>query len=464
MNQATLETISPVDQSIYATRPLATQDEITEAVNTAKQAQQLWRDVPLAKRREICEKAIEYFEQNRDVIAKEISWQMGRPIAFSGGEIGGVAERARHMINIAPSALKDVVPEEKSGFTRFIRREPLGVVLTVAPWNYPFLTTVNSVFPAILAGNAVLLKPSAQTPLSGEHFVKAFAQAGLPDGVLQCLFLSHQATSDLVASGDTDFVCFTGSVGAGKHIEKAAAGTFIGLGLELGGKDPAYVRADADLDYTVEQLVDGAFFNSGQSCCGIERIYVDESLFDEFVARFVELTKQYRLGDPLDENTNLGPVVKTNAADWVRKQITDAVAQGAKAWINEDDFSQSAKATPYLAPQVLTNVNHKMSVMTEESFGPVIGIMAVNSDQQALELMNDSDLGLTASIWSHDEQAALDLADKLETGTVFMNRCDYLDPALPWTGVKNTGRGETLSNLGFDQLTRAKSYHLKSIK
>lgn len=464
MNQALLETISPVDQSIYTTRPLADESEIKRAVNNAKQAQQHWRHVPLAKRIEICDKAVQYFENNCDIIAQEISWQMGRPIAFSAGEISGVAERARHMISIAPSALKDVVPEQKTGFTRFIRRNPLGLVLTVAPWNYPFLTTVNSVFPAILAGNAVLLKPSAQTPISGEHFVKAFEQAGLPDGVLQCLFLSHQSTSDLVASGVADFVCFTGSVGAGKHIEKAAAGTFIGLGLELGGKDPAYVRQDADLSYTVAQLVDGAFFNSGQSCCGIERIYVAESLFEEFVNQFVKLTKKYNLGNPLDPNTTLGPMVKTAAADWVRKQINDAITQGAKAWINEDEFAQSTKATPYLAPQVLTNVDHSMSIMTQESFGPVIGIMAVKDDEQAIELMNDSDLGLTASIWTNDEQTALNLADKLETGTVFMNRCDYLDPALPWTGVKNTGRGETLSNLGFDQLTRAKSYHFKSIK
>lgn len=464
MTQQLLETISPVDQSVYTTRPLADDATVKHAVTLAKRAQQQWRETPLTQRQAICEKAVQYFEQHQAQIAEEISWQMGRPIAFSAGEIAGVAERARHMITIAPSALADVSPPQKTGFTRFIRRDPLGVVLTVAPWNYPLLTTVNSVFPALLAGNSVLLKPSAQTPLSGEHFIKAFSQAGLPDGVLQCLFLSHQATSDLVASGDVDFVCFTGSVGAGKHIEKAAAGTFIGLGLELGGKDPAYVRHDADIAYTVEQLVDGAFFNSGQSCCGIERIYVDKSLFNEFVEAFVDLTKNYRLGDPLDPETNLGPVVKIAAADWVRKQISEAQASGAKAWINESDFPLSAKSTPYLAPQVLTNVDHSMSVMTQESFGPVVGIMAVEDDRQALQLMNDSDLGLTASIWTENEDAALALADKLETGTVFMNRCDYLDPALPWTGVKNTGRGETLSNLGFDQLTRAKSYHLKTVK
>jgi len=461
MSNAKLTTISPVDNSVYVTRDLAQAEQIQNAIEVARTAQKQWRKTSLAQRAEICEKAVQYFETNKQQIAQEISWQMGRPIAFGAGEIGGLAERARHMIDIAPTALKDVVPKKQDGFNRFIRRDPLGVVLTVAPWNFPLLTTVNSVFPAIMAGNAVLLKPSAQTPLTGEHFAKAFAQAGLPDGVLQCLFLSHQSTTDLVASGDVDFVCFTGSVGAGKHIENAAAGTFIGLGLELGGKDPAYVRSDADLAYTVEQLVDGAFFNSGQSCCGIERIYVDESLFEQFVTQYVAQVKQYRLGDPLDLSTSLGPVVKAGAADWVRKQIEDAVSKGAKAWIDQTEFDNAKADGPYLAPQVLTNVDHSMSLMTEESFGPVVGIMSVKDDAQAIELMNDSDLGLTISIWTKDHQAVLSMGDQLETGTVFMNRCDYLDPALPWTGVKNTGRGETLSSLGYDQLTRAKSYHLK---
>lgn len=460
-SNAKLTTISPVDNSVYVTRDLAQADEIQNALEAARTAQKLWRKTSLAQRAQVCEKAVQYFENNQQKIAEEISWQMGRPIAFGTGEIVGLAQRARHMIDIAPAALKDVVPEKQDGFDRFIRRDPLGVILTVAPWNYPLLTTVNSVFPAIMAGNAVLLKPSAQTPLTGEHFAKAFAEAGLPTGVLQCLFLSHQSTSDLVASGDVDFVCFTGSVGAGKHIENAAAGTFIGLGLELGGKDPAYVRADANLSYTVEQLVDGAFFNSGQSCCGIERIYVAESLFDQFVTKYVSQVKQYRLGDPLDPSTNLGPVVKSGAADWVRKQIDDAVNKGAKTWIEPSLFDNAQADGPYLAPQVLTNVDHSMSLMTEESFGPVVGIMSVKDDAQALALMNDSDLGLTASIWTKDHQAALDMGEQLETGTVFMNRCDFLDPALPWTGVKNTGRGETLSSLGYDQLTRAKSYHLK---
>jgi acyl-CoA reductase-like NAD-dependent aldehyde dehydrogenase len=461
MSSALLQTISPADGSVYVERPLAATNDIREALSRAREAQREWQTWSLEQRATVCEKAVQYFEAHRQQIAEEISWQMGRPIAYSQGEIGGLAERARHMISIATDALTDIVPEPKAGFKRLIRRQPLGVVFTVAPWNYPLLTTVNSVIPALMAGNSVILKPSAQTPLTGEHFVKAFTQAGLPTGVLQHLLLSHGDTSAIVRDREVDFVCFTGSVAAGQRIEQAAAGQFLGLGLELGGKDPAYVRADADLAYSVENLVDGAFFNSGQSCCGIERIYVHDSLYDEFVERFTALTNQYQLGHPLEAATSLGPVVRTPAADWVRGQIDAAVAAGAKTCIDTTRFSKDTGTDAYLAPQVLVDVDHSMSVMREESFGPVVGIMKVSNDEQALALINDSDLGLTASVWTADLVAAEQLGNQIETGTVFANRCDYLDPALAWTGVKNTGRGITLSSLGYAQLTRAKSFHFK---
>ncbi|PCI07063.1 aldehyde dehydrogenase [bacterium] len=467
MNQrqktATVHTISPIDGSVYAERPLASESDIEQSIVLSRSAQRQWQLTSIDDRAAICELAVQYFESRRDQIAEEITWQMGRPIAYSGLEINGLAERARYMISIAQQALADEVPTEKEGFKRFIRRDPVGIVLTVAPWNYPLLTTVNSVIPALMAGNSVLLKPSAQTPLCGEHFISAFKAAGLPDGVLQCLHLSHENTAKIINQAAVDFVCFTGSVAAGQKIEQAAAGTFLGLGLELGGKDPAYVRSDADLDYSVAELVDGAFFNSGQSCCGIERIYVDESLYSKFVESYVAQVKNYQLASPLLADTTLGPMVRTAAADWVRKQISEAAAQGATACIDSALFANNKIDTPYLAPQVLINVDHSMSVMRDESFGPVVGIMSVKNDEQALQLMNDSDLGLTASIWTRDLDCAEALGDQLQTGTVFMNRCDYLDPALAWTGVKNTGRGATLSKLGYDQLTRAKSFHLKTI-
>lgn len=459
----TIKTISPVDGSVYTERPLATPGEIEAALNSARKAQAEWKHVPIAERRAVCEQFVEAMIARVDEIALEISWQMGRPITHAPIEIlRGFQERVRHMSAIAEGALADIELEPKAGFTRFIRREPLGTVFTIAPWNYPYLTAVNSVLPAILAGNAVILKHSAQTPLCAERFFEAFQVAGLPSGVFQYLHLSHEDTARLVGSPYIDFVAFTGSVEGGLAIQRAASQRFIGMALELGGKDPAYVRADAHLEHAVENLVDGAFFNAGQSCCAIERIYVHADIYQPFVEAFVELASAYRLGNPLDPETTLGPMVRTSAADFVRNQIAEAIQQGARALIDETRFPASRPGTPYLAPQVLVEVDHSMRVMMEESFGPVIGIMKVRSDEEAIRLMNDSPYGLTAAIWTSDVEAALRIGDRIETGTWFMNRCDYLDPALAWTGVKDSGRGCSLSRLGFGQLTRPKSFHLRT--
>jgi acyl-CoA reductase-like NAD-dependent aldehyde dehydrogenase len=459
----TMRCISPVDGSVHAERESATPGQIEGTLASARAAQLVWRTRSLAERAELCGKAVDAMLSMRDEIVPELAWQMGRPVRYGAGELRGFEERARHMISIAESSLTDTHPGNDGTIVRYIRRSPLGVVLTIAPWNFPYLTTVNSVIPALMAGNTVILKHAESTLLIAERFQRAFDMADFPAGVFQHLVLDHQQTAEIIGGGRVDMVCFTGSVPGGQAMEAAAAGQFIGLGLELGGKDPAYVRADCDLEFAVENLVDGAFFNSGQSCCGIERIYVDESVFDQFVAGFVALTRQYVLGNPLDRDTTLGPLIKPAAADFVRQQIRDAVAAGAIAHIDPSDFALDAPGSAYLAPQVLTNVDHTMSVMTEESFGPVVGIMKVSSDAEAIHLMNDSEFGLTASIWTQDLAAAAEIGDAIDTGTVFMNRCDYLDPSLAWTGVKNTGRGCTLSSFGYDALTRPKSFHLRTV-
>lgn len=457
-----LKTVSPVDGSVYVERPYAAPEDIAQALTRAVRAGEVWRDVPVAERAEVCARAVDAVVAARDDIAGEITWQMGRPIRYSPAEVGGFEKRARHMIAIAPEALADIGIGDREGFTRFIRRQPLGVVFTVAPWNYPYLTSVNSVIPALMAGNAVILKHSAQTPLAAERYAEAFDSADLPTGVFQFLHLDHPSTAKVIRAPEVDFVAFTGSVGGGEMVEAAAHGRFIGVGLELGGKDPAYVRADADLDFAVENLVDGVFFNCGQSCCGIERLYVHERVYDSFVGGFADLVGQYKLGDPTDPETTLGPMVRAEAADFVRAQTSDAISAGAKALIDPSGFDADGEGTPYLAPQVLTGVDHSMSVMTEESFGPVVGIMKVGSDDEAVDLMNDSRFGLTASIWTADETAAVAIGDRVDTGTWYQNRCDFLDPALAWTGVKLSGRGCTLSALGYEALTRPKSFHLRT--
>jgi acyl-CoA reductase-like NAD-dependent aldehyde dehydrogenase len=453
--------ISPVDASVYAMRPYASQAEIEAALSGAKAAQAEWAGVAIAGRAQLCSAAVDAMLAMAEEIVPELAWQMGRPVRFGGGELGGFEERARHMIAIAEDALAPVEPEPKEGFRRYIKREPLGVVLVVAPWNFPYLTAVNSVIPALMAGNAVILKHAAQTLLVGERFAAAMAAAGLPEGLFANLVLNHGQTAAIIGSGRADQVNFTGSVAGGQAMEQAAAGTFAGLGLELGGKDPAYVRADADLGHAVENLVDGAFFNSGQSCCGIERIYVHGDRFDAFVEGFAALTRQYVLGSPLDAETTLGPMIRASAAKFVRGQIDDAVRQGARPLIDAAGFDRDEPNTPYMAPQVLIDVNHQMAVMREESFGPVVGIMKVADDAEAITLMNDSPFGLTASVWTTDLDAAERIGGAVDTGTVFMNRCDYLDPALAWTGVKETGRGATLSRVGYETLTRPKSFHLR---
>jgi acyl-CoA reductase-like NAD-dependent aldehyde dehydrogenase len=457
------QTISPVDGSVYVERDLATPQQIEATLEKASRAWQEWRMLSLRERADYCTRMVEYMISKTDDIATELSWQMGRPIAYTPFEIKrGFAERSSTMISVAEKALEDIAVEPKEGFTRFIRRESLGVVFTIAPWNYPYLTSVNSIIPALMAGNTVILKHATQTPLCAERYFEAAKAAGLPEGVFQYLHLTHDDVANIITDERIAFVAFTGSVPGGHAVQQAASSRFIATGLELGGKDPAYVRADANIRHAIENLVDGSFFNSGQSCCGIERIYVHRDVYKAFLEGFVELTKQYKLGNPLDNKTTLGPMVRTSAADFVRGQIAEAIDQGAKPLIDSLLFPEDKEGTPYLAPQVLVNVDHGMRVMSEETFGPVVGIMQVTSDEEAIYLMNDSQYGLTASVWTTDEGAALQIGDQIHAGTVYMNRCDYLDPALAWSGVKDTGRGCTLSVLGYEALTRPKSFHLKT--
>lgn len=458
----TLKTYSPIDNSLYVERPYASQHEIEDALIKAQSAQKLWRLSSVAEREEYCLAAINALVAEKEVIAEELCWQMGRPIRYAQGEVNGMEDRARYMIAAATSALAPSELPEKAGFIRYIKREPLGTVLIIAPWNYPFLTAVNAIIPAIMAGNVVILKHSAQTPLVAERFDRAFKQARLPPGVFQYLHLTHESTEQLIQSPLIDSIAFTGSVAGGEMVERAVAGRFINVGLELGGKDPAYIRADADLDHAVETAIDGAFFNSGQSCCGIERIYVHHEMYDEFVSKAVNLVKQYKLGRSDDPETTLGPLVRASAADFVREQIKEAVEQGAVTHINNADFKLDKPGTPYLAPQIVTQVNHHMRLMTEETFGPVVGIMSVTGDEEAIKLMNDSAFGLTAAVFTRDINKGISIGEQLQTGTFFINRCDYLDPALAWTGVRNSGRGCTLSSLGYEHLTRPKSFHIKT--
>ena len=452
-----IKVISPIDNSIVCERHLASDDEVSRALTRAQKAKKQWKQTDVQDRATICMQFLEAIENEKQAIANELTWQMGRPVTQAISEVNGLIERARYMIKIAQKTLEDIEISDDAKVTKTIKREPLGLVFIIAPWNYPYLTAINSIIPALMAGNVVLLKHSAKTPLCAERFADAFKKTNIPEGVFQYSHLSHEQVNNIIQSRQVDFIAFTGSYKGGQAVSQAAAETFLGFGLELGGKDPAYVREDADLGYAINHIADGAFYNAGQSCCAIERVYVHSRVYDDFIEGLISKVQQFKLGNPLEDETTLGPMVSSAAARYVMQQVEQATSHGASALLE-----QQHKAA-YLSPQVLVNVDHDMDIMREETFGPALGVMKVNSDEEAISLMNDSDYGLTASVWTQDVDVAKKIAHQIETGTFFMNQCDTLDPALAWTGVKNSGRGCSLSALGYEQLTRPKSFYLKRV-
>jgi acyl-CoA reductase-like NAD-dependent aldehyde dehydrogenase len=457
-----IQCISPVDGRVYAERPALSPEAADATVARARAAQSGWAARPLEERRRLVLAGVAALGDKKQAIVEELAWQMGRPTRF-GGEFGGGNERATYMAGIADQALEPMVAEDSDRFVRRIERAPVGVVFVIAPWNYPYLTALNTIVPALIAGNAVILKHASQTLIVGERLAEGMHAGGVPPDVFQNIVLDHAGTERLIAARSFGFVNFTGSVAGGAAIERAGAGTFTPMGLELGGKDPGYVMADADLDWAVDVLMDGAMYNAGQCCCGIERVYVHESLFDDFVGKAVAWVNGLKLGNPFDADTTLGPMANLRFARTVREHVQEAIARGARPLIEIQNFPADDGGA-YLMPQVLVNVDHSMRVMTEETFGPVVGIMPVRDDDEALRLMNDSPYGLTASLWTKDPERALALGRRIETGTVFLNRADYVDPAVCWTGCKDTGRGGAMSVLGYHAVTRPRSYHFRKVK
>ncbi|MEM6991209.1 MAG: aldehyde dehydrogenase family protein [Myxococcota bacterium] len=455
--------VSPIDGQIAYQYERLGLDAARAAVEEAAAAQQSFRATPLAERVALCRRMLHAYEAREDQYAEQITRMMGKPLAHARGEFQGpMKERVGHLCTIAADALADEHPEAIDGFTRFIRREPVGVVFDIAAWNYPLIIAINVVVPAVLAGNAVVIKHAHQTALVAQQLAQAFADAGAPAGLVQAMPVDHTVAASLIGQRRFGYVSFTGSVRGGHEVYRAvAANDFIGCGLELGGKDGALVLPDCDLPSTVDNLVDAAFFNAGQSCCGIERIYVHADVYDSFVEAYVAQARAYVLGNPLDEGTNLGPMVRADAVQHVRAQVEQATTRGAQVVVGDADYVVPDLSDCYLAPHVLTGVNHSMNLMTEETFGPAIGIMKYTSVDEGVALMNDSHYGLTGSVWTTDDARAAALAERIDAGTVFQNRCDYLDPGLAWTGVKDSGHGASLSRLGFLSVTRPKSFHLR---
>ena len=457
----TFDVISPINDKIYKTFVYSSKKEIDAVISSASRAQEFWFDIGLSKRKEYISKFLDVIESLKEEIASELTWQIGRPISFTMGELNTFRQRADYLVEVADKALEDYKPDHIKGYDRYIEKIPLGLVFLLSPWNYPFLTSINILIPALLAGNCLIFKTSSSTPLVSKRYEEAFNKANLPKGVFSSLYLSHENTDYLLKKEEIQAVFFTGSKKGALSIQESIKEKFINCVYELGGKDAAYVRSDADIDIAVKDLVDGAFFNSGQSCCSIERIYVHEKVYQDFVRRFVDLTKTYILDNPSLKKTTLGPMISKRAREKAAKEINEAVKLGAKSLLSEKLFPASEKGTSYLSPHILVNVKHNMTLMKSESFAPLVGIMKVLNDEEALYFMNDSIYGLSASIYTQDIKKAKNIAKRLKVGTVFLNKCDYLDPALAWGGVKESGKGISLSVFAYESVSRLKSFNFK---
>jgi acyl-CoA reductase-like NAD-dependent aldehyde dehydrogenase len=458
-----LPIVNPYTSEVLREIPYDTPRTLDEKLARAQASQRRWREVPLEKRIREVRAAGEYFKKNMEEVARDVTLQMGKPIKEARGEVKTLLARSERMLEIAPAALATDVLPSKPGFQLRIQHDPIGVVLDIAAWNYPLIVPVNVVVPALIAGNAVIVKHSPITPLCGLHFERAFESLSVP-GLVANVVVSNEDAERMIGDARIDYVSFTGSVATGRKVYAAAAKRLIDVGLELGGKDPAYVAEDADLDFACENVVEGACYNAGQSCCAVERVYVHAKHYDAFLRVAREHLAALKPGDPLDEGTTLGPLARKEALDVLDAQVKDAVKRGAKVLAGGKRAPHPAgKSTSlFFEPTLLADCPNDALVMQEESFGPLVPVARVRDDAEAIERMNDSRYGLTASVWTKDPARAEHFARALEAGTVFQNRCDYLEPSLAWTGVKESGIGSTLSRYGFFHLTRRKSIHFRA--
>ena len=453
----TLQIHNPATGALLAELPADDSASVAAKAAAARAAQPAWAAVPMSQRLAIVQRFRAALVAELETLAITLTQEVGKPIAQARNELNGLLPRIDFFLEQAEGSVRDEHVFDGGGMHEKIAHIPLGVVANISAWNYPYFVGCNVIVPALLTGNVVLYKPSEHATLTGQHITRLLHAAGVPAAAMQCLVGAGEVGAALLQQ-KIDGLFFTGSHATGVRIAQALAPKLVKLQLELGGKDPTYVRADADPKAAAESLADGAMYNTGQSCCSVERIYVHESIHDAFVEHFLATVAGFKVGDPMDPATYIGAITRAPQLAVLAAQVADAVAKGAQ-------LRCGGKARPGpgngFEPTVLTNVNHTMELMREESFGPVIGIQKVASDDEAVALMNDTRYGLTAGVYTRDEAQAQALLARVNAGSVYWNCCDRVSPRLPWSGHGDSGIGLTLSAAGIQTFTRPKAWHLR---
>ena len=451
--------VNPATQEIITTVSVDDQKTIANKLTNLREGQKNWAKVSLSERVAIIRRFAELLQTNLDACASVLTSEVGKPLQQSKNEVNGACARIEWLTANAEQSLQDEWMVKTGATREKIVYEPLGVVCNISAWNYPYLVGTNVFVPALLAGNAVIYKPSELSTLTGLEIEKYLHAAGVPENVFQ-IAVGAKEVGEILLAADLDGYFFTGSYATGKYIYERVSKKMKPCGLELGGKDPLYVTDDvSDISTIAANTADGAFYNNGQSCCSVERIYVHEKVYDDYVAAFVKEVQSYTIGNPLSEGVYIGALTRKEQAAFLANQVQDAVSKGAVVLCGGKPIQGEGN---YFEPTVLVNVTHEMGVMKEESFGPIIGIMKVTGDATAVTLMNDTQYGLTASVYCNNEERALVLQSQLNAGTVYWNCCDRVSAALPWSGRKHSGFGSTLSLVGLRVFTQPKAYHLRS--
>jgi acyl-CoA reductase-like NAD-dependent aldehyde dehydrogenase len=456
-----MKILNPATGAVIADIPEDGAFAVRRKYERARAAQPAWAATPIKKRVAAIGAFRDRIVAKHDVLARTLTQEVGKPICQAKNELNGLLKRIDFFVAEAARALRDekVHFDEKQKLEERISHEPLGVIANISAWNYPYFVGGNVFVPALLAGNAVLYKPSEYATLTGRHIAETLHEAGVPADVFIVVIGSKAAGAALLRQ-PVDGVFFTGSYATGAKIGTVAGRKMIKVQLELGGKDPVYVCEDVDVKAAAAGIADGAFYNTGQSCCSVERIYVHEKIHDAFVAAFVAEVKGYKIGDPMDEASYIGPITRRPQLDVLRHQVADAKRKGAKLLAGGDVIRRKGN---WFEPTVFVDVDHRMALMREESFGPIIGIQKVRDDTEALRLMNDSEYGLTAGVYTPDEKRARRILSQVHAGSAYWNCCDRVSPRLPWSGVGHSGIGLTLSTYGIQTFTRPKAWHLSGV-